>query len=152
MDPKVKAKRGETLAKKEDISPAELDLLTCTTEGITSKLELLQTLDEEIISKVQHEKEIETAVIEADDYATNIKEQLTTYKSALRRATEPEVTPNASFSFSTSTETPSTCLKKVNLPKLTLTETSYNGRVSSTVSTQQWAVTLHWITSRSSST
>ena len=81
-------------------------------EGITAKLELLQTLDETVIAEVEEEEEYSTLIIEADDYATTIREHLTRYKSVLRRTTEPETLTSVPFVPAASAETPSTRPKK----------------------------------------
>ena len=114
-------KKADTIVSKDDITPSDIDLLTCTIEGITVKPELLQTLDETIISEVEEEDEYRTLIIEADNYTTTIREHLTRYKSALHHTTELETLISTPFVPAASAETPSTCLKKVNLPKLMLT-------------------------------
>ena len=127
-------KKADTIISQDDITPSDIDLLTCTVEGITAKLELLQTLDETVIAEVEEEEEYSTLIIEADDYATTIREHLTRYKSVLRRTTEPETLISAPFVPAASAENPVHPSEKSQPTEADAhtfsVETSYNGRVS----------------------
>ena len=106
--------KADATVLKDDIMPSDTNLLTCTIKGITTKLELLKTLD-------KRKRSTGPSSLKADDYTTTIREyDLTRCELALRRITEPETLISTPFVTVALTETLSSHLKKVDLLKLTL--------------------------------
>ena len=71
--------KAETITCKPEITSEDIDLLACTLDSITEKLDLLHTLDEALIDAAT-DAECEDVLIEADDYTADIKETLAKFQ------------------------------------------------------------------------
>lgn len=115
--------KAATVQQKTDYTPDDVDLLTCTIQGIKDKLILLNTYDDQLLEAAAKDEECTAIIIEADDYSTTIKEKLALFQSTLTRARAPDLESPADTTNASRDPTHGHP-KKVHLPKLTLTRFS----------------------------
>ena len=118
--------KAEAIVRKDVVGQSDIDILVSTFDNMKTKLDLLQELDEKISDAIKDAGDYENSIVEADDYATDIKEHLAKYQSYMQRITAPaaESTADTSINTQRSDTSSSSRTKKVNLPKLTLTQFS----------------------------
>ena len=112
--------KAESYTNSNTLTTEDVDILHSTIQNISKKLELLHTLDDNMVA-VSTDTEMDDLIIEADDYSTAISDKLVSFRRFLQRrdaTTQPQATvpPMTTGQISGMTTT----FKKVNLPKLQL--------------------------------
>jgi hypothetical protein len=114
---KLTNRAEEILSIDGPIPRAKKDLLSSTIDQISEKLDYLAKLDNEISDSLLDDVEkYQAAIIEADDYAVLAKDDLKKFKNFLA-----DLQSSSSLDTSISSASSEPRIRKVNLPKLSLT-------------------------------
>ncbi|XP_006825480.1 uncharacterized protein LOC102803144 [Saccoglossus kowalevskii] len=120
-------KATDIMSKDDPLTQHEKDVLIATHEDITSRLEQIRALDEEILKRAD-ETEFDNLFLDADNYVIDIKERIVEIRNFIQRAdtpTTPTTQTSSEMSSTSFTSNNSASRRRtVNLPKLDLEEFS----------------------------